>query len=123
FIDYWYFFFVTLLRLQRSTLFPYTTLFRSRICSPSGFAGPQPQHALFGAYFSWSDLSFIVEISQAAQPRFFCQRVPPANSQRWIGFSEDDAKPNRRRRSIFPLCDSICRFIPRVQTSLDRDAI
>src|SRR5207244_6208566 len=54
-----------------------------RICSPSGFAGPQPQHALFGAYFSWSDLSFIVEISQAAQPRFFCQRVPPANSQRW----------------------------------------
>src|SRR5256884_5753015 len=94
-----------------------------RICSPSGFAGPQPQHALFGAYFSWSDLSFIVEISQAAQPRSFCQRVPPANSQRWIGFSEDDAKPNRRRRSIFPLCDSICRFIPRVQTSLDRDAI
>src|SRR6266446_8589078 len=46
-----------------------------RICSPSGFAGPQPQHALFGAYFSWSDLSFILEISQAAQPRFFCQRV------------------------------------------------
>src|SRR5438874_13367539 len=33
-----------------------------RICSPSGFAGPQPQHALFGAYFSWSDLSFIVEL-------------------------------------------------------------
>jgi len=29
------------------------------MCSPSGFAGPQPQHALFGAYFSWSDCSLI----------------------------------------------------------------
>src|SRR5438552_19093406 len=55
-----------------------------RICSPSGFHGPQPQHALFGAYFSWSDLSFIVEISQAAQPRFFCQRVPPAKVDRLL---------------------------------------
>ena len=32
-----------------------------RICSPSGFAGPQPQQALFGAYFSWSDLSFMLD--------------------------------------------------------------
>ena len=26
-----------------------------RICSPSGFAGPQPQQALCGAYCSWSE--------------------------------------------------------------------
>ena len=46
-----------------------------RICNPSGLAGPQPQQALFGAYFSWRDLSLIVEICQAAKPRFLCQRV------------------------------------------------
>src|ERR1700747_779361 len=31
-----------------------------RICSPSGFAGPQPQQALCGAYCSWRDLSLIM---------------------------------------------------------------
>src|SRR4029079_18632518 len=32
-----------------------------RICNPSGLAGPQPQQALFGAYFSWRACdSFIV---------------------------------------------------------------
>jgi hypothetical protein len=30
-----------------------------RMRKPSALAGPQPQHELFGAYFSWSDL-FIV---------------------------------------------------------------
>src|SRR5213079_1399293 len=31
-----------------------------RICSPSGFAGPHPQQALLGAYFSWRDSPLIV---------------------------------------------------------------
>src|ERR1051326_5647071 len=32
-----------------------------RMCNPSGFAGPQPKHTLFGAYFSCSDCpGFIV---------------------------------------------------------------
>ena len=46
-----------------------------RTCSPFGLAGPQPQQALFGAYFSWRDLSLIVETSQAAKPWFFYPRV------------------------------------------------
>jgi hypothetical protein len=52
-----------------------------RMCNPSGLAGPQPQQALFGAYCSWRDLSLIVEISQAAEPRFFCQRVEESPRQ------------------------------------------
>jgi hypothetical protein len=36
-----------------------------RIRRPSGLAGPQPQQALLGAYFSWSD-SFIVLLEQAS---------------------------------------------------------
>src|SRR5204863_7839604 len=30
-----------------------------RMRKPSAFAGPQPQQELLGAYFSWSDCSFI----------------------------------------------------------------
>src|SRR6188472_3438269 len=79
-----------------------------RMCNPSGFAGPQPQQALFGAYFSCRDSSPIVEISQAAEPQSLVP-TPHSSSQRWIGFSEDDAKSNRRRRNIFSLRDSSSR--------------
>src|SRR5436309_2462594 len=39
-----------------------TSLFfgKLRICSPWGFAGPQPQQALFGAYFSWRDSALVM---------------------------------------------------------------
>src|SRR6266403_206419 len=54
-----------------------TSPFRRKLlmCKPCGFAGPQPQHALFGAYFSWRDLSLMVEISSGATAASVCQRV------------------------------------------------
>src|SRR5438132_7825141 len=66
-----------------------------RMCNPSGFAGPQPQQALFGAYFSCRDCdSFIV--AALYERRKSCKlggHRPPL------------------------------QIIRRVQTSLDRDAI
>jgi len=86
-----------------------------RICSPSGLAGPQPQQALFGAYFSWRDLSLIVETSQAAKPWFFYPRVEESPRRPFHlriyrgGSASPKTMPNnRRRRSIFPLRDSSC---------------
>jgi hypothetical protein len=98
------------------------------MCSPSGFAGPQPQQALFGAYFSWSDLSLIVEISQAAQPRFFCQRVEDSAFHLRIrkgGSASPKTMPSPIAEGaiFFRFRDSIYQFIRRVQTSSDKDAI
>src|ERR1700730_1600002 len=33
-----------------------------RMCKPSGFAGPQPKHAFWGAYFSCNDCSDMVPV-------------------------------------------------------------
>ncbi len=68
------------------------------------------------------------EINEAAEPQFFCQRVEDNAfhlriRKRWIGCSEDDAKSNRRSRSIFPLRDSNYRFIHRGHGNLDTHAI
>src|SRR5215475_2355299 len=44
--------------LHSATTSPF--LGKLRTCNPSGLAGPQPQQALFGAYFSWSESPLMV---------------------------------------------------------------
>src|SRR5437899_2457628 len=39
-----------------------------RMRNPSVFAGPQPQQTLFGAYFSWRDLSLIMDRALRSLP-------------------------------------------------------
>ena len=72
-----------------------------RICSPSGLAAPQPQQALFGAYFSWRDLSLIVETSQAAKPWFSTHALKSRRGDRsTFPFTEVDRLLRRRCQTI-----------------------
>src|SRR6266480_6434053 len=48
-----------------------------RMRNPSAFAGPQPQHELFGANFSWRDSLFIL-INHTTRPAVAPYHVDPA---------------------------------------------
>ncbi len=63
-----------------------------RICNPSGFAGPQPQQALFGAYFSCRDCHSLWKLVRV-QSRVL---LPTRSTFEFAGgrISGDDGKSN-----------------------------
>src|SRR5215470_14431504 len=70
-----------------------------RICSPSGFAGPQPQHVFFGAYFSWRDLSLTVELISRPNRGFSGNALTSRRGDRsTLKFAEVDRLLRRRRQ-------------------------